>query len=493
MTSSSSYVGVGRRTLEGSIRIFLAEALVLPTGLIVAIFLTRRLGPADYGLFTLAVTLVSWVEWGITAILARATLKFVGEAEDWRPVGGTVARVHLAIGVFSFVLVWLLAPRIAVLLGEPIIARYLRLFAFDIPLFSLASAHRQILVGIGNFGQRALATAGRWVARLLIIVLLVELGLSVQGAILGSIGASLVDLLIARFYVRPALFSRSTFPFRQLLAYAVPLFLSALSLRFFDRLDLFALKVLGGTAEQAGIYGAMQSVSVVPGIIAVAVSPLILAVLSRAIRAGDSHTVRRLTRDGMRMVIALVPFAAMTAGAAPEIVSLIFGPRFLPGSPVLAILIFAALAGIMLSVTTAILIAADKPSWTLALAGPLVPLAAVGHVLFIPRFGPVGAAFVTTLSANLGAVAGILAVHSIVRTLPPAATLGRSVLVAGCAYILASVWHTPGSMLLLKLPAMVVGILGALLLLGEFSATELAMARDLLKWRTAFGHRVREI
>jgi len=475
------------------VRIFLAEALVIPTGLAIATFLTRRLGPADYGLFTLAATFVTWIEWGITAILARATLKFVGEADDWRPVGGTVTRVHAAVGVFSFLIVWLMAPQIAAVLGEPIIASYLRLFAFQIPIFSLASAHRQILVGMGKFGQRALASAGRWVGRLLLIVPLVQLGLSVRGAILGSVGASVVDLVIGRFYIRPSLLGRTTFPVRQLWMYAVPLFLSALSLRFFDRLDLFVLKILGGSAEQAGIYGAMQNLSVVPGILAVSFSPVILAVLSRAIRAGDRRTVKRLTRDAMRMVIVLVPFAAMTAGAAPEIVNFIFGPRFLPGSNVLAILIFAALAGVMLSVTTAVIIAADKPNLTFALSGPLVPLALVGHILIIPLFGPIGAAFVTTVSASLGAVATVMAVHAIIGTLPPAATLGRSVLVAGTAYVLANVWHTPGPMLLVKLPAIGLGILVAFLLLGEFSAYELAVARDLLNWRTSLGqHRASE-
>jgi Na+-driven multidrug efflux pump len=100
----------------------------------------------------------------------------------------------------------------AVSCREPALTTYLRLFALDIPLFSLARAHRRILVGIGAFRQQALATASRWIARLLFIVLLVEQGLSVQGAILASIGASMVELVVGRLHVRPSLFRRSTFP-----------------------------------------------------------------------------------------------------------------------------------------------------------------------------------------------------------------------------------------------------------------------------------------
>lgn len=472
-----------RQTLDGTVRVFLAEALLIPTGLATAAFLTRRLGPEGYGLFTLAATVVSWVEWSITSVFARATIKFVGEAEDWRPVGAAVTRLHLAASGGATLLLWLLAPPIAALLDAPVLTTYLRLFALDIPLFSLAHAHRNILVGIGSFRERALASAGRWIARLLLIVLLVEAGLSVPGAILGSIGASLVELVIGRFYVRPSLFRRSTFPARQLWGYAVPLFLFAMSLRLYDRLDLLMLKLLGGTVAQAGIYGAAQNLSLVPGIFALSFSPLLLATLTQVVRAGDGPRARAMGRDAMRVVIGLLPVAAMAAGAAPEIVKFVLGSMFLGAAPLLALLIFSALALLMISVATAILTAAGRPGWTFALAGPLVPLAIAGHLLLIPRLGAIGAALVTTLVALAGALAAVLAVYRLWRILPPAPTLVRSSLAGGLAYTLASLWPAPGFLLLVKLPAIGLIIALVLLLLGEFNAREVAAARTVLRWR----------
>ncbi len=49
-----SWTHPGRRMVDGTIRGFLAEALFPLTGLLTAAFLTRRLGLANYGLFTLA-------------------------------------------------------------------------------------------------------------------------------------------------------------------------------------------------------------------------------------------------------------------------------------------------------------------------------------------------------------------------------------------------------------------------------------------------------
>jgi O-antigen/teichoic acid export membrane protein len=477
MNQSSS----GRHLMGGTVQIFLAEALLLPTGILTAAFLTRQLGPDDYGLYTLAATLIGWVGWSITSIFTRATIKFVGEAADWHPIGVVVLRLHLLLGVGTMLLLWLLAQPIATLLGEPTIASYLWLFALDIPLFCLAYVHRSILVGIGGFTQRAIASAGRWIARLLLIVLFVALGFSVPGAILGSVGASLVELAISRLYVRPALFGASTFPMRQLWSYAVPLFLFALSMRLYEKLDLFALKILGGTAAQVGFYGAAQNLSLIPGIFSLAFAPLLLSSLTRTLYNGDYPAAKQIGRNAMRIVFGMVPFAGLMAGAAPEIVTLIFSETFLPTAPLLAWLIFAALALALISVTTAILTAAGKPNWTFTLTGPLVPLAIAADWLIIPQQGAIGAAWVTTGVASLGALATLLAVYRLWHILPAVTTLGRSIFLCILAYILASLWPTTGVLLLFKLSLIGLLIPLVFLLLGEFNSHELKWIQSFIR------------
>src|SRR5437773_12508034 len=102
-----------KHMVEGTIRVFLAEALLLPTGLITAAFLTRKLAPEGYGLFAVAASLVAWIEWSITAIFSRAAFKLIGEADDWRPIGSALARIHLALGGGMALLLCLSAGSIA--------------------------------------------------------------------------------------------------------------------------------------------------------------------------------------------------------------------------------------------------------------------------------------------------------------------------------------------------------------------------------------------
>ncbi|HEY9753106.1 MAG TPA: oligosaccharide flippase family protein, partial [Coleofasciculaceae cyanobacterium] len=135
-----------KRMATGTLQVFLAEGLLLPTGILTAAYLTRQLGPEGYGVLMLATTIISWIGWSITSAFTRTTIKFVSEAEDWRPVAATVLRLHLILGVVAVAGLWLASHPLAIALGEPGMVNTLRLFAFEIPIFCLTYAHRSVMV-----------------------------------------------------------------------------------------------------------------------------------------------------------------------------------------------------------------------------------------------------------------------------------------------------------------------------------------------------------
>ena len=462
-----------RNFMGGTVWVFLAEALMFPTGLVTAGILTRNLGQDGYGVLTLVSVLVSWVEWTITSIFARTAVKFVSDADDWRPVGSVISQLHFLIGVAATIVLWVFAGPIAALLDVPDFVGYLRLFSLDIPIFCLAYAHRQILVGRELYGVRAIASAARWMMRLAVIAALVGYaGWSINGAILGSLGASVIELIIARCFVSPPLLKRSGYTPQRLFGYALPLFLFAMSLRLFDKLDLFMLKILGGTVAQAGVYGAAQNLAFVPGIFALSFSPLLLSTLNSTLRRGDLAVAKRLGFNSVRTVIALLPFAALAAAAAVPIVSVVYGEAFSVAGPVLGVLIFGAMALVMISVVTAILTAADRPNLTAVLVVPMLPVSAVGYGLFVPSYGAMGACWVNAGTAGLGAIASMVALYKIWGVSVPVGTFVRSSIAGAVVYFLGVRWITPDPSFLLKLLVLSALIPLLLLCLGELNRSE---------------------
>jgi O-antigen/teichoic acid export membrane protein len=443
--------------------------------------LTRRLGPEGYGLFTLAATMVMWVELAVTSFCSRPTIRFVGTVEDPSTVAATAARLRLAIDLATMAIVWLAAPAVSAFLGEPEMTAILRLFSIDIPLHGRARVQRDVLVGLGRYGRAALATSVRWIFRLVLIVILVEAGMSIRGAVIGSIGASIIEALINRTGMGWLLFSRLGFPMRQLLGYAVPLFLTSVLMLLFNRMDLFLLKILGATSARVGAYAASQNASLVVGTLGVALSPVVLSTLSRQRALGERESARATVRNGLRAAVLYTPWVALISMSASEIVPFLFGPGFEDGIPVLAILPFAALGLVLHGVGCATLTAAGEPRLILALTVPVPVIALIGHLVVIPRYGVTGAATVSLVVTWFGTWLVLLAVARVWRSWPGLLTIVRSAATSVAVGAAAWMWSAPGAWVVVKLTVLAFAALVLLLLLGELKIPEIRAVLSLLR------------
>jgi len=472
MTAERAPAATHFRLTDGVLFGFGAELILLPTGLVTAAVLTRTLGPRGYGVFSVAATFITWLCLTTTTLLARAAVKFVSETDEWRPVATGVLRWRLAIGGAAALSVAAASTPIARLLGEPALAPYLAVFAVDLLLFNLARAHRDVLTGRGRFREVAAVSAARWTSRLVFIVALVYATGSVMGAVVGSVGATLVELIVARWREPIAFRGPSTVTRSMLWSVAAPLMIYGVSLQLYSRIDLFALSALSRSPVDAGLYAAAQNLAVAPGLFALAIGPLLLATLARLRRSGAEDQARRVGRNALRASIALVPLAAIVAGAAPEIVRVVFGASFVASGPLLALLFSGGVALAVMSVGVSIITAIDQQRIVSRLGLGLLTAAVVGHLVMIPRFGALGAAAVTTLCGAMGALAALALVHR-KWGVHAYGTMTRAAVVALPAYWLAARVPAAGLVvLLLVLGVMTAGVAVAFVVLGELDADE---------------------
>ncbi len=462
----------------GALWMLLGEGLVVPTGLVTVAYLTRRLGPDGYGLFTLAATLVLWIEFAISSFFSRATIHFVGSSGDPSAVAATAYRLRLAVDCAAAALLFAAAPAAAGFFGEPDMASLLRIFAVDIPLFGRARIQREVLIGRGRHRRAGLGLCGRWIVRVTLIVVLVESGLSIRGAVLGSLGASVAEALInhTRSSVRGA--ARRSFPIRPMLGYAIPLFITSVLILVFNRLDLVLLKALGTTTALVGAFAASQNAALTIGILGTAISPVVLSNLSRLRASGDAASARTALRAGLRAITIAAPLVALVSATAGELVPVLFGPGFEAGVPVLSILAVAAFGQCLWGVLSGALTAAGRPRLVLALTIPIPVLAAVGHLLAIPRFGLVGAATVSLAVIWLGTAAMLPATAREWHAWPDPRSVARSAGVAVVVAAAAWLWPTPGLWVAAKLVLLSVAALGLLVALSELGLDEMRMLAE---------------
>ncbi|GKS58409.1 hypothetical protein YTPLAS18_19360 [Nitrospira sp.] len=475
---------IGRSVIDGTVRNLMAEALFPITGLITAAYLTRQLGPESYGRLSLVVALIAWVEWAINSFFSRAVVKHIGEVDDWRPLGTAAIQLQLRFGLGAMVALWGLAYPLSSLLHEPSLAGFLLILAIDTPLFVIAQAHRHVLIGTGHFAAIANTSAIRWVVRLVLILLLVALGLSIYGVLLGILGSTTLELWLLRRVIRPSLLPRTKIRDWPLWNYSIPLFVSALSVATMARVDLFFLSALRPEAgDEIGWYGAAQNLSMLPGLLGMTMVPILLSSLSRLRTQGDIEQARVITINAIRVVWGLLPFMTLIGGCAIELVVFLFGTPFAQAGTVLPPLMLGGTAMMLLAVAMTILIAEGHPTGTVLLSTPMVIVAAAGHLFAIPRYGMEGAAWVTAgtaiLAAMIGAAWAVRAGHALI----PWGTIARSVGLALMAFALGRWWPAPGIHLLVKL-AVVSGLITlGYWMLRELSRYEIGVLKDVMSER----------
>lgn len=474
------------RLFSGTMLVMAAEALAFPAGLIATILLTRYLWPADYGALALALAGVAWLEWTVVSLFSRAAWKLTAEADDWRTIAKPVVRVFLWTGVLVGVGVFAAADLAARTLNVPQLAALLRILAIEIPVFATAHAYRSVLVGRGLHGSRATVSAGRWIVRAILIAAGTVLGFSLNGIAALIVVATGVELALARAGVGSAGGAVASarpdqatvhVTARQLLTYATPLAVSAISLRLLDRLDIFALRGFGGALENVAAYGVAQNLALAPTLFGTAFVPALVAAFSYRSAHGDGGGARRLSSQALRAGFLMLGLTLLAASTAQGLIELLFGARYAAAAPLFALLIVGAGATLVNGLAIAVLVGAGQLRWIARLTVPLVIIAAIGHTLFIPRYGAVGAAVVTASTAFLGATASCAATRVLVGTPIPYATLLRSVGLGGItAWALARV-NVEGAAVLAVLAACLVLFAIALVLAGELRANERAWVR----------------
>jgi len=233
-------------------------------------------------------------------------------------------------------------------------------------------------------------------------------------------------------------------------------------------MDLVLVKA-GLPADNAGFFAAAKNLSIVPGLVTLGMTPVLLTKLAGLLSEKKESHARKLQDTCSRFAVCLLPFAGMSAGAADEVVYLIYGRHYMPAAPLLAVLIFGAVGFTFAQVNAAGLIARGKTKLPLCILGPLLPLTVFAYIDFIGRFGVVGAAVVNTLTATVTAVLTGLAIRQDWRIAPPVALWLKTAALTVVAFGAASFWETPGLLLPLKLIAIMLGIAAAYRALGELS------------------------
>jgi len=397
---------------RGTAQNVFSRGCVFGFGYLATIILARGLGPVEYGVYGVIMSVLLWIEQTSRFTISPAAAILISrEGHNTSALQQTALFLNLNLFLLLFVLLWSTAPLLGYLFGLHGGANLFRVAALDLPFFGIYVVYYGVLQGRREFLTIGAADVLYSLIKLAGILVLLAFWFSVPGALIVNILASVGVLLfvITRIPIKSL---RPDYKLvRPLIRIALPLGLYMLALQTTANLDLWFLKMLNpGREATIGLYVAARNVAMAPGVILMVVSDVLLPSISHALGENDVTLARRYFQGGVRFLCIIgFPIALLFMLTGEEIIVLLYSNSFREAGIYLPILVLYSISLPFIDLFASTLSARGQPLLGGATLCLIIPLGVVINSLIIPSYGGIGAAYASAFTGLLATVAlGVL-------------------------------------------------------------------------------------
>lgn len=467
---------VASNPTRGTIQLIAGQGCFMLSGYLISVILARGLGPVEYGVYGVTLSVLGWIEMVASAGIPGATAKLISQHESKAPqVEETAIVLLLMVSLMLFLSCWFFAPAFARLFDIPTGRQLFRLAILDIPISGMYLAYQGILYGHQRFGTLSRGLIVYSLTKLVGTLILYILGLSVSGALVVNVLATTGVMVYLALKFPLAGFQPSYALLGPMLHIALPMGLYLIALQVLLNLDLWSLKSLWlGGGEVIGLYVAALNVAKLPVVVPSVLSGVLFASLSWALARRDEAMARRYIHGAARFaLVILLPSCTLLALHAEAAMMFLYSDVYAAAGLYLSLQLIAFGLLVFLDIFLHALMAAGKHYQSAGILLALIPVASLFNLVFIPQFGAIGAATSLVLTIFLGTTIATICTYQRFGSLIPLSTLVRVSMATGFIVLISSKISIEGPWLILKLIVLIGVYTLLLIILKELSRQDL--------------------
>jgi len=380
--------------------LFMAEFMLLITGYAVHFFLGRHLGPAEYGIYGVILTLMTTITLILATGIPTAVSKLISEDIRYAEyIKRKALRLQVLSSIIIAVIYFLSAGFFAYLLRDSSLIGYIRLSALVFPTYSLFAIYLYYFNGLQKFGKQAILITVYSILKLLLVIILV-LMMEIYGAILGFVISPLIAFIFAMFIKKGGQYEerREVRIYGKMIKFALPIIVLSVFLNVLLNIDLWFVKAIL-TDVETGFYTASSMLTKMVYMAMVSVTGVLFPAISASIASKSLERTRSLIGHSLRyLTLGLLPVIAYFSIRSDRITSMVYGQEYISAWQSLSILIFGITFLILFFTFATIMNASGKPkkSMYMIIVGLIISIAL--NYTLIPRYGLIGAASATTIA-----------------------------------------------------------------------------------------------
>ena len=404
---------------RGTILLIAAQVSFVLSGYATHIGLGRLLGPEDYGLYAVVISLMTMVNLILSTGIPQAVSKYVAHGDgNELNVKRTAQNMQLIFSVILFIFYYFFADQLAIMLNDPDMAPYLRLSSFIVPAYALQALYVGYFNGLKEYGKQSLMVILYSAFKVVLILGFALTSYALYGAITGFIISSVAVLVIGLYFVHSAdkrlpasNNEHSMISARTILDFATPIVFYSVATNLIMSFDLFFVKAYL-TDMDAGIYSAVSTISKVPFyVIAGIYGALFPAISSMSAHNDRSQMTVQIIKSVKYSMLVLVPSTLFVVLFSRQVLSFLFSDQYSGGSTALGVLTIGMGFFGLFSLFTTVINGSGQPRVSMLMSLIVLVLDIVLNQFFIPSYGVVGAAIATCTACLLGLVVSFLYVY----------------------------------------------------------------------------------
>jgi O-antigen/teichoic acid export membrane protein len=493
-------------TAKGGSISFFGRIFEYAVRFIFSIVVARMIGAEQYGLYVLGLTIVPiasmlsllGLQTGVIAFLVPA-IREKDNSRIWGIIqvcAGIPALLSILFGTALFLFA---EPLATLAFHEPRLISLLQIVSISIPLDAIGFIAYQVAISYKK--PKFSVIANNMVvplAKLLLTIGFLKLGLGVFGIILAHVIGSAFGLALLLFFVNSLLpkdrpFTTAKRNPGELLRYSLPVHLGWVLNIIRGTLETLVLGFVGLTTG-VGIFAVAQRLSTLGTMLFLSIGNISTPIIADFYTRGEMGQLKKLYQTTTKWVVMFnIPLFLTFVIFAKPILS-IFGADFMTGATALIIMSIGNLVYTGTGLGANILDMTNHTKFNSANSAFMVVITIASDLLLIPRWGVIGAAAASAFSTVIVNVVCLIEVYVLLKIHP----YGRDILkpvfagsiTAGAAYLLNQIMVLPPLLQLLVGSGILWGVYALILTrlgLSDDDTLILTNMRSRIKLIMSFG------
>lgn len=463
--------------LKGTFLLSISSVLFLVSGYVVNIALGRYLGPSDYGIYGVVISLWSTVNLVLTTGLPQAVSQNIAASQL---KANAILRSSLILQIISVTIISLIfynsAGLIATIFHDEKFIPLVKLTTLIIPFNSLYSLYLGYYNGLHNFKRQMLIDSTYGIVKLLAVIVLLYF-FHLAGAIGGFVVAAIAATIVG--FTLPG--TSEGYSYKKLILFSIPLIGFTIFSTLHQTIDLLFVKSLLPHSNFSGYYTAAQNISRIPYFVLGALSGAVFPSISKSVSENNIVHTRKLIQNSIRLVLFLtVPISFIISSTSLEVLHFLYTSSYSPAEYPLSILAVGMCLFTIFTLLSNMLSGAGLPKISLSISGIGLLTTTILCTMLIPTYGLTGAATATTIGSGLAVLSAAYFVFRKFGVLFSPVSFIKILISSGIVYLLGKIISFPTILLPGLYIFLFIIYMFILLLLKEFTSEDFILVKSLL-------------